>query len=95
MTQDLLTFLPIYVIMGSIRDNETKGNKMTNFENFIANANQHTDIIVKGTGVKCDWIHVTRPDSVTINGDRVEFFAHRILRWIHTTQKDIKYFKKS
>ena len=66
---------------------------MKNFKNFIANANQHTDITVKGTGVKCDWIRVTRPDSVTIDGDRVEFYAHRVGRWIHTTIKEIKSFK--
>ena len=85
-----MTTTDIYNIMKA----QQKEKKMTNFENFIANTNQHTDITVKGTGVKCGWVHVTRPDSVTINGDRVQFYAHRIGRWIHTTQKDIKYFKK-
>lgn len=68
---------------------------MTNFENFIANTDSTANIIIKGIGVKCDWIHTTTPNNVSINGERVIFYVPNLQRYIHTTQKDLRYFKKS
>ena len=68
---------------------------MTNFENFIANTDSTADIIIKGIGPKCDWIHTTTPHNVSINGERVILYVPHAKRYIHTTQKDLRYFKKS
>ena len=65
-----------------------------NFENFIANTDSTANIIVKGIGVKSDWVHTTTPNNVSINGERVMLYDHKLQRYIHTTQKDLKSFEK-
>mgnify|MGYP003150991848 CR=1 FL=1 len=66
---------------------------MTKFENFINSVDCTANIIVKGIGVKSDWVHTTTPNNVSINGERVMFYDHKIQRWIHTQQKDLKSFE--
>ena len=66
---------------------------MTNFQNFISNVDSTTNITVTGNGVKCGWVHTTTANNVSINGDRVMLYDHKIKRYIHTQIKDIKSFK--
>ena len=64
------------------------------FQNFINSVDCTANIIVEGIGVKSDWVHTTTPNNVSINGERVMFYDHKLQRYIHTTEKDIKSFKK-
>ena len=66
---------------------------MTNFQNFISNVDSTANITVSGYGVKCGWVHTTTANNVSIDGDRVMLYDHKIKRYIHTQIKDIKSFK--
>ena len=66
---------------------------MTNFQNFINSVDCTANITVSGNACKCGWVHTTTANNVSINGDRVMFYDHKIQRWIHTQQKDIKSFE--
>ena len=66
---------------------------MTNFQNFISNVDSTANITVTGNGVKCDWVHTTTANNVSINGDRVMLYDHKIKRYVHTQIKDIKSFE--
>jgi hypothetical protein len=66
---------------------------MSKFENFIASIDCTKEITISGIGYKCGFKHTTTPNNVSINGDRVMFYDHKIQRWIHTIQKEIKSFE--
>ena len=66
---------------------------MGKFENFIASIDCTKEIKINGFGCKSNWIHTTTANNVSINGDRVMFYDHKIQRWIHTQQKDLKSFE--
>jgi hypothetical protein len=66
---------------------------MTKFENFIATIDCTNEITISGFGCKSNWVHTTTANNVSINGDRVMFYDHKIKRYIHTQQKDLKSFE--
>jgi hypothetical protein len=74
-------------------NNTNESNTMTNFENFITNTDSTANITISGIGYKSNWVHTTTANNVSINGDRVMFYDHKIKRWIHTQQKDLKSFE--
>ena len=66
---------------------------MTNFQNFISNVDSTANIIVSGSACKVGWVNTTTANNVSIDGDRVMLYDHKIKRYIHTQIKDIKSFK--
>ncbi|MCP4773253.1 MAG: hypothetical protein GY880_03335 [Planctomycetaceae bacterium] len=62
---------------------------MTNFQKFIASVDSTANITISGTACKCGWVHTTTANNVSIDGDRVMFYDHKIKRWVHTQQKDL------
>lgn len=66
---------------------------MTNFQNFINSVDCTANIIVSGNACKCDWVHTTTANNVSIDGDRVMLYDHKIKRYIHTQIKDVKSFE--
>lgn len=79
--------------MGSIRDNKTKGNKMTLIKNFIENIPQDCEIAISGRGVGCDWKYKTRAELVKFDGDSIMFYAPHLKRYVHTDKKSILSYK--
>ena len=66
---------------------------MSKFENFITSIDCTKEIAISGFACKSNWIHTTTANNVSINGDRVMFYDHKIKRYIHTQQKDLKSFE--
>ena len=66
---------------------------MTKFEKFIASVDCTAELKISGTACKADWVHTTTANNVSTNGERVMFYDHKIQRWIHTQQKDLKSFE--
>jgi len=66
---------------------------MTNFQNFINSVDCTANITVSGNACKCGWVHTTTANNVSINGDRVMLYDHKIKRYVHTQIKDIKSFE--
>jgi len=66
---------------------------MTNFQNFITNTDSTANITISGIGYKCGFKYTTTPNNVSINGERVMFYATCAKRYIHTIQKEIKSFE--
>jgi len=74
-------------------NNTNESNTMSKFENFIASIDCTKEITICGIGYKSNWVHTTTANNVSINGDRVMFYDHKIKRYIHTQQKDLKSFE--
>jgi hypothetical protein len=66
---------------------------MTKFENFIASVDCTAELKISGSACKVNWVHTTTANNVSTNGERVMFYDHKIKRWIHTQQKDLKSFE--
>lgn len=67
---------------------------MTNFQNFISNVDSTANVLfvlVDDLGYMD--VHTTTANNVSINGDRVMLYDHKIKRYIHTQIKDIKSFE--
>ena len=69
---------------------------MRPFEQFIASCidDNTSEIKIAGKGCKSDWVHTTKVDSVIIRSQWVQFYDHKIMRFIHTDQKDLTRFEK-
>jgi len=74
-------------------NNTNESNTMSKFENFIASVYRPAELKITGSACKVDWVHTTTANNVSINGERVMFYDHKIQRWIHTQQKDLKSFE--
>ena len=74
-------------------NNTNESNTMSKFENFIASIDCTKEITISGFACKSNWIHTTTANNVSINGDRVMLYDHKIKRYIHTLQSDLKSFE--
>jgi len=74
-------------------NNTNESNIMTKFEKFIASVDCTTELKISGFACKSNWVHTTTANNVSTNGERVMFYDHKIKRWIHTQQKDLKSFE--
>ena len=69
---------------------------MRAFEKFIADCidDNTSEIKIAGLGCKCNWVHTTKPESVVIRSQWVQFYDHKVMRFIHTNQRDLTRFEK-
>ena len=74
-------------------NNTNESNTMSKFENFITSIDCTKEIAISGRGVKNGWKHTTTANNVSINGDRVMLYDHKIKRYIHTLQSDLTNFE--